>query len=195
MSIKVNGIEVMMSTQDLDALMTCADELLEDKTILEYGSGGSTSMFADKLGATRKLLSIEHNPDWFKKVGERLALHPAADRITRVLAPLSFHPSLWKFARPEEEMGAGADQYIWAPETACWGPRGTFLDWKTVGLVFVDGIARGPCLAYLRTRLLPGTPVFLHDYKGRENWYLWAAQLYTFVAQHDLTIELRVPNK
>jgi hypothetical protein len=186
MSIMVNGIEVMMSQQDLDALLAPVDAtLLAGSTILEYGSGGSTSIFADKLGFTHNLFSVEHHKEWFEKVGKRLEGHPNEERIARVLAGLSFHIGIYKFARPEEEMGAGAREYIWAPENA--------VEWCKVGLVLVDGISRGPCLAYLRTRLNPGTPVFLHDYVGRETWYDWACDLYDRVQVHDLMLEMRVP--
>lgn len=190
MSHTVNGIEVMMSEQDLAPLVSTLKIYAHPITVLEYGSGGSTSVFADHLGDQHRLCSVEHHKGWYETVGNRLANHPASDRITRILAPLSFHTSLWKFARPEEEMGAGAEHYIWAPER---NPEGW--NWSNVGLAFVDGIARGPCLAYLRTRLSPGTPVFVHDYTGREVWYDWAVNLYNRVNVHDLTIELRVPAK
>jgi hypothetical protein len=188
MSHEAEGVEVMMDSQDLRALLTAVDALAGGATILEYGSGGSTRIFANHLGDDLNLFSVEHNNEWFLKVGDMLKDHPVRDRVQRVLAPLDFHPGLWRFARPEEEMAAGAKHYIWAPDTY-------HVDWSKVGMALVDGIARGPCLAYLLTRLNPGTPVFLHDYKGRETWYDWAVNLYTFVAQHDLTIELRSPTK
>lgn len=190
MSHVFEGISVMMHEEELQAILTAVKALPTNSTILEYGSGGSTSVFANYLGDTHKLCSVEHDKTWYKTVGERLEGHPNGDRVTRILAPLDFHQGLWRFAHPYEEMAAGTAHYIWAPEH---NPEGW--DWTTVGLVLVDGIARGPCLAYLRNKLNPGTPVFLHDYKGRENWYDWAVELYERVTQNDLLLELRVPTK
>ena len=103
MSIEVRGIEVMMSQQDLDALLKPAEALPSGSIILEYGSGGSTSMFADALGYDRSLFSVEHHAEWFAKEGKRLEGHPNSDRITRILAPLDFHIGLRSAqARPQE---------------------------------------------------------------------------------------------
>lgn len=190
MSHQYEGVEVMMHPEELQEILTAVRALPEGSTILEYGSGGSTSIFANHLGDTHKFCSVEHDVPWYEKVGERLAGHANEARITRILAPLSFHKGLWRFSHPAEEMAAGMEYYIWAPEN---NPEGW--DWKTVNLVLVDGIGRGACLAFLRTKLNPGTTVFLHDYTGRETWYDWAVKLYDRVKQTSLILELRVPTK
>lgn len=190
MSHQYEGVKVMMHPEELQELLVAVNALRPGSTILEYGSGGSTSIFANHLAETNTLCSVEHDKGWFDTVTTRLEGHANGARITRILAPLSFHQGLWKFARPEEEMAAGLAHYIWAPEN---NPEGW--DWKTVNLMLVDGIGRGACLAALRTKLNPGTTVFLHDYPGRENWYDWAVHLYDIVKQTSLILELRVPNK
>jgi hypothetical protein len=190
MSHVFEGVQVMMHEEELQEILVALDALPSPSTILEYGSGGSTSIFANHLGYTHRLYSVEHDKGWYEKVSERLAGHPNDERITRILAPLQFHQGLWRFAHPYEEMPSGAEYYIWAPEN---NPEGW--SWENVNLVLVDGICRGPCLAYLRTKLNPGTTVFLHDYTGREIWYDWAVKLYDRVKQTNLILELRVPTK
>lgn len=190
MSHVYEEVEVMMHPEELQEILQALKDIPENSTILEYGSGGSTSIFANHLGPKQNFSSVEHDRPWFDKVAERVKEHPNAARITYIFANLAFHKGLYRFARPEEEMAAGLENYVWCPER---NPDGW--DWSKVNLVLVDGIGRGACLAALRTVLNPGTTVFLHDYTGRENWYDWAVKLYTRVKQTNLLLELRVPNK
>jgi hypothetical protein len=184
-----SGLEVMMSTTDWIPLATRID-LCDPGTILEYGSGISTVAIADVLTEHPKhrLVSVEHDAEWYAHVNTLLENHPAREQVRLIHAPLDFHPSIWRYAHPAEETGAGAAKYI-HPLSHELG------EWFDVRLAFVDGIARGPCLATCWMSLEPGTPVFLHDYRGREEWYDWALQAYERVELYDLMLELRVPSK
>jgi hypothetical protein len=92
--------------------------------------------------------------------------------------------SLFRWARPEEEMGCGCAKYI--------QPAG-IPDWKDIDMVLVDGIARGPCLATLKLYLRKGVTVFLHDYdEERAVWYDWAVNMYDRVELSDKLLKLRV---
>jgi hypothetical protein len=53
------------------------------------------------------------------------------------------------------------------------------MDIIEAGDVFlVDGIGRGPTAAFLSRRVKDSAHVIIHDYKGRELWYDWAANCY-----------------
>ena len=182
-------IPVMMHADEEAAMREIVGTLPDETTIVEWGAGGSTIMFADLLGPKQHLITIEHKHEWFQNVRAELAEHPNRNRVTVLMIPLSFPIEVWQFARPEEETGAGASKYICGPEFL-WKDHP---QWSSVGLVLVDGIARGPCLASLRTKVLPQTRIFLHDYTGREVWYDWAANLYERVGLTNMLLELRVP--
>lgn len=172
----------MMSEQDADAMKAVIAALPENARLIEFGCGGSTTMIASVLKPTQHLYSIEHNPGWYTKVKMALDNFPL---VSMYLAPLDMPMDRWRFAQPEEEMGACAYDYIHPLKEG----------WENIDFAFVDGIARGPVLATLRTKLRPGTPVLVHDYTGRETWYKWATDLYDRVSQHDLMLVLRVPEK
>jgi hypothetical protein len=168
-------LDVMMYPEEIPVLQALVDAVPTNGVILEYGSGGSTQFFADNLGEGRRLISIEHNEEWYDKVTVALKGHPHTDRIERFLHKPDFPLSRYVFANPEEEMPAGLQDYI---HTNLALPY----TYSAVDFVLVDGVARGACLAALRTRLAPGTIVALHDYTGRENWYDWAVRLFDVVS-------------
>jgi len=169
---------------------------------IEYGTGGSTCMFAELMRDQQRLFTIEHNREWYDKVVEALKDIPGGRRVhmnlrepldgrmmlrtmedgTEIPIPESdFRP----YSSPYEELPFGMESYIWAKDV--------WIDWPTVGLAFVDGVARGPVLAALRGRLLPGRLVMLHDYPGREVWYDWAVRLYTRIGTYGGGLLLEVP--
>lgn len=45
------------------------DRLNKEMSVFEYGSGSSTHYFAGKV---KEVFSVEHNPDWYKKVKDSL---------------------------------------------------------------------------------------------------------------------------
>ena len=181
---RLGGLQPLMYPDEVTALQATVDALPEAAVIVEFGSGGSTRFFADNLQAARRLVSIEHNAEWYETVSIALDQHPNRERITLIYAGPELPLSRYIFAMPEEEMPAGLARYI-HPETP--------VSWSDVTCVLVDGVARGACLAALRTKLRPGTTVLLHDYTGREYWYDWAVSLYDRVSLTNTLLTLRVP--
>ena len=50
--------------------------------VLEFGSGSSTLWFAKH---TKNLVSVEHHPDWFKKIGELLISKSECNTVNLIL--------------------------------------------------------------------------------------------------------------
>jgi hypothetical protein len=180
----------MMGETEWNEVLKQVAKLPHYGVVLEYGTGWSTIHLARKMHLTQILISVEHVEKWHKDMLGVLGYdhdHQVPLALTQLqLAPLaSYCGDMHKYAEPSEECGAGCALYI--------GAAAVDSDWPRVGLVLVDGIARGPCLAYIRTKLNPGTTVLLHDYAGRETWYDWAVSLYEKVEQVESLLVLRVP--
>lgn len=129
------------------------DALPPGGRMLEWGSGGSTSYFADNLPPGATLLSIEHDPAWHRQVAEAIGKN---DRLTLRLVPAE--GPLGRNATAEEEDPCPLRSYIHAADGD--GP---------FDVILVDGYARGSCLARARDLLRPGGTVFLHD--AQRPWY------------------------
>lgn len=177
----------MMYEDEFNKFTSTLDALPDGMKLMEFGSGGSTYQIGLRLKPQQELFSVEHNPEWFAKVREAVKTLDVSvfQRIHRTLAIPKFTLQTDNFARPFEEVPAGLTTYL----------HPTFkvpLDWKDVGFVFVDGLARGATLAVLNNKLAPGTTVFLHDYIGREEWYQWAVDLYERVSLTNMLLELKV---
>lgn len=161
-------LPILLSHPERAALLAAAHALPPDGLIVEWGSGGSTRL----LGETgRRVVSIEHDLEWVRKVQADTAHLPNVE--------IRHHASPFKtyFGQPEEESPAGLEGYIIE-----FPPR--------AGLFFVDGLARGAVLATIRRVARPEARIFLHDYHGREAWYEWALWPYKKVALTDSLLEL-----
>lgn len=181
-------LDMMMYPDEQPRMLQIVADLPDGATMLEYGSGGSTIRFAQTMRKGQTLYSVEHNADWFQKVGDafkELDKHDATVYRKLIKLPNVEHYTR-AFATTGEELPAQCEKYI-HPEFK------QPIFWDSLSLVLVDGIARGACLAAVRSMLMPGTKVILHDYTGRENWYDWAVQLYHRENLTNMLLELRVP--
>lgn len=159
-------MHAMMTVDDAHRLVSVIEGAPDDAQFVEYGGGGSTKLFAQHLKPTQTLFTIEHNPQWYARIVEAVADVPNVVVTHRTVTVTGAHP----FAHPSEESPAGCADYIHA--------RGIPIEWSRVAMVLVDGIARGPVTAVVRHRVPARTPVFIHDYVGREEWYEWAVALF-----------------
>jgi predicted O-methyltransferase YrrM len=151
-------IRVMMHEDELPALIELVRALPNDAQLLEWGSGGSTLLFAALMHDEQHLTTIEHNAQWLDTVRDRLVELKLAHRVTQLFVPLeSGGPS---GAQTEEIVVPNGRAYI-APT----------LDYASFAFVLVDGIMRNAVLDHLSDVLSPGTLVLVHDYVGREAWY------------------------
>lgn len=122
--------------------------------MVEWGSGGSTLYFLQHLDG-KHLTSIEHNPDWYKKIKAYIT---SKNHDYRLLVGRHIGVN----ASPFEENPSGLSEYV----------SNIVPDADTV---LIDGVARSTCLmmSYIK---YPKANIFLHD--ANRNWYEHAIQLY-----------------
>lgn len=160
--------------------------------MVEWGSGGSTMMFLPYF-STGKLISVEHNPEWWDKVvsaiGDSGLPKETLDNFLYCFIPPTYmggvvNPSFYGYGVPFEENPCFASRYI-DPET------GDTKIWDS-DIYFVDGICRGPILATIAVKARNrDADIFVHDYYGpenREGWYNWASCMYGSVEKVGTTL-------
>lgn len=174
-----------MHDDELVYLESMMSSLSDGSKITEWGSGGSTTMFAELLKPEQRLVSIEHNPIWFKRVWDSLSGHRNKDRIQYFLVQLNINCkkmgmtqrldyTMWDYGELAEENPVFMFQYI-DPNIGVEG-----LDVYDSDVYFVDGVVRAATLATIFVRAKNrSAQVYIHDYVGREDWYDWATRLYS----------------
>lgn len=137
---------------------------LRPKTVLEWGSGGSTRALLGACDFIERYISVEHVPAWHERV-KQAVVDP---RLTLQLVPPN-KPLVSKKSTPSYKervafaAGAEADPAVMADYIAF--PRTTGL---TFDFVLVDGRARTHCLAEGFDLLRPGGVLVLHDAQREE---------------------------
>lgn len=167
-------MEPMMTIDDQRQLIATIEHAPDDALFVEFGGGGSTLMFARHMRNDQRLITIEHNPEWYAKIKSALVDGDPANRVSVYLRTPEAEPTFYPFGHPYEEVPVACDAYIHTDNIP--------ISWRNVYAVLVDGFVRGAVLSVLRGRLATDTLVFLHDYTGREPWYDWAVRLYDIVA-------------
>lgn len=126
------------------------------KTILEYGSGGSTVLAAE-LGA--RVISVESDAAWAERLTARLVgLSTTAEIHYADIGPTK----AWGWPRDT----TGAARYH-AYALSVWDRPGL----GTPDLVLIDGRFRAACLAAVRLRATKATTVLIDDYTGRGHYH------------------------
>lgn len=188
------SLEPRLDPDEIEYLKTFLANKEDGATMVEWGSGGSTAMFV-KYFTTGRLISIEHNHEWFDKVTAELATGDYSPDCLKnfiyAFIPPIVDIRFYGYGVPYEENPCFAKDYI--------SPRiiddGKPVDVWNSDIYFVDGICRGAILATIRVKakkLLknyddtagkwnPPATIFVHDYYGmemREPWYNWASSLF-----------------
>lgn len=175
-------LDVTMNADEIDYFKQFLSEMKPGTKFVEWGSGGSTTLFLDYF-PDKKLISIEHNEGWYDKVNEALNDEPNRENFHYLFIPPKQPLDFYGYGVPKEENPTFNDEYI-NPETA-------FEDvaiWDA-DVYLVDGISRGACLATVFAKAKNrNATVFIHDYAGREDWYRWAVNLYPKVEQVGSTL-------
>lgn len=139
------------------------DRILEAITpgsrVLEWGSGGSTVWFADRLPAGAMLTSVEHDPAWHAQVARAIGRR---ENVRLLLKPAA--GPLGRNATAEEEDPAPLQSFIHA------------VDGEKFDVILVDGYARSACMRAAADLLAPGGTLFLHD--AQRPWYDQAKALF-----------------
>lgn len=126
-----------------DALRTACD-VVQPRTVLEWGPGDSTLLIAGKCPHAR-IVSIEHSPHWFQACQSRFA-QAGLKNVELHWVAYSLSPgrskgyATWPLRRKLEQSGP-----------------------SSFDLIFVDGRARCDCLVVARQLLSERGLVVLHD--------------------------------
>jgi hypothetical protein len=186
-----------LDRDEIDYLHNFLENKPDGTKMVEWGSGGSTTMFIPYF-KTGQFMSVEHNHEWFDKVREELSTGEydpeCLSNFLYAFIPPIVDIRFYGYGVPHEENPCFANDYI--------NPRvmngDQLVDIWDSDIFFVDGICRGAILATIRAKAKkplrnyddrtgkwtdPAT-VFIHDYYGpemREPWYNWASSLYSKV--------------
>lgn len=172
MSVPVNYgslSEIQMQKDELLYMENIIKAMPSNGLFVEWGSGGSTVHWLKTMTGDQKLISIEHNKEWYTKVDTNLDEYYSEEkkRLTYY-----YRREMYGFehgyATVIEEHPFGTDQYLY-PDAAI----------QDADVFFIDGIARATVallVLFLSTKSNPC--IFIHDYAGREKWYEWAVQFY-----------------
>lgn len=200
----IHDVVILMTIPEQDALKAMIADAPDDAVFVEYGCGGSTCLFAAHMRSGQRLYSIEHDKNWFHRIGTVLGdmnrqgeiflyWKPAAKgrklgyKVGDTVHTVEDH-QFRIYGSPTEELAHGLEDYIHTTDTD--------IPWSQVHCVFVDGVARGAVLAIIRHKLSPGAMVILHDAADRAEWYKWAVNgLYETQGLLDSMLWLTVPQK
>lgn len=138
----------------------------KEKTMLEWGSGTSTTYFSRFVG---HIDSIEHDPTWANDVRDMLKEH----HVTNV----TLHEVPWNEPRPN----GGLTEY------------GMFKDYinyvkkikKKYDVVLIDGRARFWCAETVLPYLNDDAVVFIHDFFAYKPWMLHTTEWSNYVKLFD----------
>lgn len=143
------------------------------KTVVEYGSGGSTVHLAHRLKNWGRLISVEYNRDSYQNVKVRLSAIDAP--VTYILCepkPARKGDGPWRF------LPGQMDHYVKAPRR--------FLGEGEADLVFVDGRERVRCALEGAYLLKPSGMLMIHDFWPR---YRYRARLNELLMHFDYLFE------
>ncbi len=134
------------------------------RTVIEWGSGGSTLLLPATFDFIETYVSVEHNAAWH----ERVVQHSSDDRVTHLLVPPVG-------SAPEPEMFEGGKGKT-SPAYVAWSDRGErepeiMADYVAApfehvphpDLVLIDGRARRFCIERAWAALRSGGVMVVHD--------------------------------
>lgn len=148
--------------------------------ILEYGSGGSTTLAASLPG--KRIFTVESDQSWVDKLQGWFAAHPPASM------PLLYHANIGptrKWGYPVDDAGfrqwPGYAQGIWDDP-----------DFLAPDVAFIDGRFRLACLLTVALRTRKDMTVLVDDYIDRPSYHeaeplLGAPAMTGRMARFDLT--------
>lgn len=135
--------------------------LARARTILEYGSGGSTVMAAELPG--RRIWSVESDRDWARMMQGWFAQNPPAEGSTAEV--------IWTDIGPTRDWGYPADESGWRRYAhyplAVWDRP----DLVQPDLVLVDGRFRTGCALAAALRSQRPLTVLIDDYRRRRHYH------------------------
>lgn len=122
-------------------------------TVFEYGSGGSTLFFA---GRVNRVISVEHDPEWYGKIN-------ALSNVDKFL--VGYTDDL--IGNDKSKPG----HYTSGPYLKNFRNYVSFIDrFENLDLIFIDGRSRAACLKHARQKIKPGGWIVLDN--SERDYYL-----------------------
>lgn len=164
------GPQPFMLGDDLAVLDTA---LNFSKVVVEFGSGASTLHLGRRLKDWGRLVSIEHNREWYENVSEALAaLQYPVEYVLSEPRPL--RPT----DGPQQFLPGQLDAYVEAARP--------FVSEGEADLVFVDGRERIRCALEAVHFLKSGGLLMIHDFWPRQHY---RARLGELLQHYDYVLE------
>ncbi len=132
------------------------------KTFVEFGGGGSTVYWAERLRWDQRLIVVEHDVAWANRIIEGIRGNP---KVSLLWHPEDEGVIAHGYGIPDEENPVGLASYIQLA-----------IDLSNSDMFLIDGVARGAVLATLRQFAAPSAIILLHDQP--RGWTRWAENLY-----------------
>lgn len=170
MTTPINGKifdHAQLMQDEIDYMTSRIKTLGEGSSIVEWGSGGSTELWLGSLPTGAGLISIEHNKTWYDRSSSLRDVYP-----TKKFSPIFVDVSSPYFEHGYgvivEETPFNVAEYIYPTD-----------DIYKADIYFIDGIARGACLAGILLHGKPSAEIYIHDYRDRIMAYGWITQFKT----------------
>ena len=161
-----------------DEILLILKHLYYTDTMLEWGSGGSTTYFPHFVNDYH---SIEHDEKWSVKVQEELK----SNNILNV----NFHQVSCDSPRTVPTQRSQFETYIHHVDN---------LGVDTLDKVLIDGRARGWCAEYVLKYLHKDSLVFIHDFWNRPQYHIafdWYDEVNSIKTSGTQTIVVLKPKK
>ncbi len=139
------------------------ENISKDDIMIEYGSGHSTPNLAPRV---KELWSVEHHPEWSKKVLEMCAEYDNLRHFLIELDKPRVAPADWR-KRPESRYG-------YPTPFECVKSYTTWIltQEQKFDKVLIDGRGRQWVAQFIINNLKPNHEVFVHDYIDRERYFV-----------------------
>ena len=149
--------ELTMPGQEADALRSAYEDA---RTILEYGSGGSTVLAADMPG--KKVISVESDKDWAQMMRRYFRQNP----------PRSEVDIIWSDIGPTREWGHPRTHEAWRRYARYPLEVWELEEFIHPDVVLVDGRFRVGCALATAFRISRPVTLLFDDYVRRENYHV-----------------------
>ena len=171
MTVKVDYghmTEIQMQQDEVDYMVQTISQMNGDGLMVEWGSGGSTVKWLETMKDNQRLISIEHNKEWYDKVDGYIATRDDIKDRFKYYHRSEMYGFQHGYASVQEEHPHGLDNYFF-PDA----------DIPQADIFFIDGIGRATIsLLTMMVAEKEDPAIFIHDYYGREKWYSWATQFF-----------------
>lgn len=142
--------------------------LRKDMRVFEYGSGGSTIFFARKVS---KVISIEHDPEWAKKINEILKRNNLLNCKVKVCEPIIDHNNVINNPSNPDSF-VSSDKIYDGKSFKDYVKIIDNFDDNYFDIIVIDGRARPSCFKYSKRKLKRKGFIILDNSERKDYKYI-----------------------